>query len=156
MSKALIIIGKWALALLSVAGMALLILEGWLIWHFEHGIGLPTEARLVKISATEPICSVGSQRAYMPLSEMPPLVAKAVIAAEDPDFYQRPSINPFAELIYAAFVDQRPRASNISRSVAHCMASLTPDCCKGRHSGSSFSWPVSPGSFPVNAFSRFT
>ena len=48
MSKALIIIGKLVLALLSVAGMALLILEGWLIWHFEYGIGLPTEAKLTK------------------------------------------------------------------------------------------------------------
>jgi penicillin-binding protein 1A len=112
--------------------MALLILEGWLIWHFEYSIGLPTEARLAQISATEPICSVGGQRAYMPLSDMPPLIAKAVIAAEDSDFYERPSINPFAELIYAAFLNQGPRASNISRSVAHCMTALTPDCCRGQ------------------------
>jgi membrane carboxypeptidase/penicillin-binding protein len=132
MSKALIITGKLILALLSVAGMALLILEGWLIWHFEYGIGLPTEAKLANISATEPICSVDGQRAYIQLSDIPPLVAQAVIAAEDPDFYERPSINPFAELIYAAFINQRPRASNISRSVAHCMTSLTPDCCKGQ------------------------
>ena len=131
MSKALIVIGKWVLALLSVAGMALLILEGWLIWHFEFGIGLPTEARLVNISATEPVCSVGSQRAYIPLSDMPPLVTKAVLAAEDPDFYERPSINPFAEFMYAAFLNERPRTSNISQSVAHCMTSLTPDCCRG-------------------------
>jgi membrane carboxypeptidase/penicillin-binding protein len=131
MPKALIVIGKLFLALLSVAGVALLILEGWLIWHFERGIGLPTEAKLVKISATEPICSVGGQRAYMPLSDIPPLVAKAVSAAEDSDFYERPSINPFAELIYAAFLNQHPRASNILKRVAHCTTSLTPDCCRG-------------------------
>jgi penicillin-binding protein 1A len=132
MSKALIVIGKLVLALLSVAGIALLILEGWLIWHFEYGIGLPTEAKLAKISAAEPICSTGGQRAYIPLSDIPSLVAQAVIAAEEPDFYGRPSINPFAELIYAAFLNQRPRASNLSRSVAHCMTSLTPDCCRGQ------------------------
>jgi len=131
MSKALIIIGKLVLALLSVAGMALLILEGWLIWHFEYGIGLPTEARLTKISATEPICSVNGQRAYIPLSDTPPLVARAVIAAEDPDFYERLSINPFAELVHAALLNQRPRASNIAQSVAHCLMALSPDCCKG-------------------------
>lgn len=131
MSKALIIIGKLVLALLSVAGMALLILEGWLIWHFEYGIGLPTEAKLAKISATEPICSVDGQRAYIPLSDIPPLVAQAVIVAEDPNFYERLSINPFTELVYAALLNQRPHASNISRSVAHCLMSLSPDCCKG-------------------------
>jgi penicillin-binding protein 1A len=119
------------LALLSVAGMALLILEGWLIWHFEYGIGLPTEAKLAKISATEPICSAGGQRAYIPLSDIPPLVAQAAIAAEDPDFYERLSINPFSELVHAALLNQPPRASNISRSVAHCLMSLSPDCCKG-------------------------
>jgi penicillin-binding protein 1A len=132
MRKPLIIIAKLVMALLSVAGMGLLFVEVWLIWHFEYGIGLPTEAKLAKISAIEPICSVGGQRAYMPLSDMPSLVAQAVIAAEEPDFYKRPSINPFAELIYAAFLNQRPSASNLSRSVAHCMASLTPDCCRGQ------------------------
>jgi penicillin-binding protein 1A len=131
MPKVLIIIGKLALALLSVAGMALLILEGWLIWHFEHNIGLPTEARLTKISATEPICSAEGQRTYIPLSDIPPVVAQAILAAEEPDFYTRPSINPFADLLYAVFRGQRPRASNISQSVAICMASLTPDCCGG-------------------------
>ncbi|WP_063799863.1 transglycosylase domain-containing protein [Bradyrhizobium jicamae] len=131
MSKALIIVGKLVLALLSVAGMALLILEGWLIWHFEHGIGLPTEAKLTRISATEPVCSVNGQRVYIPLSDIPPLVAQAVLAAEDPDFYERLSINPFAELVQAVLLNQRPRASNISRSVAHCLMPTSPDCCKG-------------------------
>lgn len=131
MSKALIITGKWALALLSVAGMALLILEGWLICHFEHGVGLPTEARLAKISATALICSADGQRTYVPLSDIPPLVARAILASEEPDFFTRLSIDPFADLVYAMFLGQRPRSSNISRSVAHCMTSLTPDCCAG-------------------------
>jgi membrane carboxypeptidase/penicillin-binding protein len=131
MSKALIIIGKWVLALLSVAGMALLVLEGWLIWHFEYGIGLPTKARLASVSLTEPICSAGGQRAYIPLSDIPPLVAQAVIAAEDPDFYKRLSIDPFTEILYAPFLNQRPHASNVLGSVAHCLMSLSPDCCRG-------------------------
>ncbi|WP_246738067.1 transglycosylase domain-containing protein [Bradyrhizobium sp. CCBAU 051011] len=131
MPKALIVIGKLVLALLSVAGVALLILEGWLIWHFEHGIGLPTEAKLAKISATEPICPVDGQPAYIPLSDIPPLVAQAVITSEDPDFYERLSINPFTDLVYAAFLNRRPGASHILRSVTHCLASLSPDCCKG-------------------------
>ena len=131
MSKALLIIGKLVLGLLSVAGMALLILEGWLIWHFEYCIGLPTEAKLAKISATEPICSVDGRRAYIPLSDTPPLIAQAVIAAEDPDFYERLSINPFTEFVHAALLNQPPRASNISKSVAHCLMSLSPDCCRG-------------------------
>jgi penicillin-binding protein 1A len=136
-----------------VAGIALLILEGWLIWHFEYVIGLPTEAKLAKISSTEPICSVDGQRAHIPLSDIRPLIAQAVIAAEDSDFYERPSINPFTELVYAALLNQRPRASNILRSVAHCLMSLSPDCCRGPNLDRSFGHVVLMGRV-ATVFSR--
>jgi len=48
----LILLGKSVLALLSVAGVLLLVLEGWLIWHVEYGIGLPTETQLAALPAT--------------------------------------------------------------------------------------------------------
>lgn len=50
MRKALIIFGKSLLALLSLAGVALLWFTGWVIWHYEYGIGLPTESTLSALS----------------------------------------------------------------------------------------------------------
>ena len=52
MRKSLIILAKLVLAVLSVAGTGLLILEGWLIWHYEYGIGLPDKDKLAAVSET--------------------------------------------------------------------------------------------------------
>jgi membrane carboxypeptidase/penicillin-binding protein len=131
MRKPLIILAKLVLALLSVAGTGLLILEGWLIWHYEYGIGLPDKEKLAAVSETGPACSVSDQRTYVPLSEIPPLVRQAVIAYEEPDFYERLSANPFIENALASLFDRRPRPAIISQSVARCLMSLSPDCCRG-------------------------
>ena len=61
MRKPLIILAKLVVALLSAAGMGLLILEGWLIWHYEYGIGLPTESTLSALSPTDHVCAAGSR-----------------------------------------------------------------------------------------------
>lgn len=131
MSKALIILAKLVLALLSVAGTGLLILEGWLIWHYQYGIGLPDQAKLAAVSETGPACSISDQRTYVPLSEIPPLVHQAVIAYEEPDFYERLSANPFIENAIASLFNRRPRPAIISQSVTRCLMSLSPDCCRG-------------------------
>jgi hypothetical protein len=62
MRKPLIILAKLVLAVLSVAGTGLLILEGWLIWHYEYGIGLPDKDKLAAVSKTGPACSVSDPR----------------------------------------------------------------------------------------------
>jgi membrane carboxypeptidase/penicillin-binding protein len=124
MRKPLIIVAKVILTLLSVSGMGLLGFEGWLIWHYEYGIGLPDADKLAAISAVGPICSVGDRRTYIPLSEIPPLVRQAVIAYEEPDFYERLSANPFTEHALASLFNRPPRPANISNSVTRCLMSL--------------------------------
>jgi membrane peptidoglycan carboxypeptidase len=133
MQKALIISAKLVLALLSVAGTGLLIVEGWLIWHYEYRAGLPDSAKLAAMSPTGPVCSVDEQRIYIPLSEIPPLIRRAAIAYEEPDFYERPSANPFMEVLLAALHNRTPRPANISQSVSRCLMSMAGDCCKGQN-----------------------
>jgi membrane carboxypeptidase/penicillin-binding protein len=131
MRKALIIFGKSVLALLSLAGVALLWFTGGLIWRYEYGIGLPDKDKLAAVSETGPACSVSDQRTYVPLSEIPPLVRQAVIAYEEPDFHERLSANPFIENALASLFNRPPRPAIISQSVTRCLMSLSPDCCKG-------------------------
>jgi len=131
MRKSLIILAKLVLAVLSVAGTGLMILEGWLIWHYEYGIGLPDKDKLAAVSETGPACSASDQRTYVPLSEIPPLVRQAVIASDEPDFYERLSANPFMEHTLASLFNRRPRPAMISQFVSRCLMSLSPDCCRG-------------------------
>ena len=145
MRKPLIILAKLVLAVLSVAGTGLLILEGWLIWHYEYRIGLPDKDKLAAISRTGPACSSSDQRTYVPLSEIPALVRQAVIASDEPDFYERLSANPFMEHTLASFFNRRPRPAIISQSVSRCLMSLSPDCCRGSNLESQISHLVFMG-----------
>ena len=132
MRKALIIFGKSLLALLSLAGVALLWFTGWLIWHYEYGIGLPTESTLSALSPTDHVCATGARGAFVPLADIPPLIRKAVVAYEDPDFYERPAVGPLAQFALAVASDRRPTASNILSWVTrNCLTALSPECCKG-------------------------
>lgn len=131
MRKPLIILAKLVLALLSVAGTGLLILEGWLIWHYEYDIGLPDKDKLAAVSETGPACSVSDQRTYAALSEIPPLVRQAAIAYDEPDFYERLSANPFIENALTLLTNRRPPPAIISQSVTRCLMSLSPGCCTG-------------------------
>jgi len=127
MRKALIIIGKSVLALLSVSGVALLAFEGWLVWHYEYGLGLPSEDRLAAMSSTGPACTTDVGRTYVPLAEVPPLLRKAAIASEQLDFYEAWSLNPIVEIALATGAGRRPRAGGITQSVGRCLLSLSPE-----------------------------
>jgi membrane carboxypeptidase/penicillin-binding protein len=132
MRKALIIFGKSLLAILSLAGVALLWFTGWLIWHYEYGIGLPTESELSALSPTDHVCAAGGRGAFIRLADIPLLIRKAVVAHEDPDFYERPAVGPLAQFALAAASNRRPIGSNISLSVTrNCLKALSPECCKG-------------------------
>ncbi|MBR1226151.1 MULTISPECIES: transglycosylase domain-containing protein [unclassified Bradyrhizobium] len=131
MRKPFIIIGKLVVALLSVAGTGLLILEGLLIWHYEYRIGLPDKDKLATLSSTAPACSVSDRRTYVPLAEIPPLVRQAAIAYEEPEFYERLSLNPLIEFGAAMAFNRRPQPSGITTSVTMCLISLSPECCRG-------------------------
>src|SRR5207247_31170 len=132
MRKPLSILAKLVVALLSAAGMGLLILEGWLIWHYEYGIGLPTESALAALPSTDHVCSTGARGAFVPLADIPPLIRKAVVAYEDPDFYERPAVGPLAQFALAVVSNRRPSASNISSWVTRsCLKAMSPECCRG-------------------------
>jgi membrane peptidoglycan carboxypeptidase len=132
MRKALIIFGKSLLALFSLAGVALLWFTGWLIWYYEYSIGLPTESTLSALSLTDHVCATGARDAFVPLADIPPLIRKAVVAYEDPDFYERPAVGPLAQFALAVVSDRPPTASNISSWVTRsCLKAMSPECCRG-------------------------
>lgn len=130
MRRYFIFAAKSVLAVLTLTILGVMAFSAYLAWRYAYGIGLPDHNRLAVISATGPACSAEPQRAYVSLAEIPPLLRKAVILSEDPDYYERPSLNLFAELILAVARDRPPRPSDITASVTRCLMSLT-ECCRG-------------------------
>jgi len=139
MRKLVILAAKSALAVISLAGVCLLAFAGWLVWHYEYGLGLPSEDRLATVSSTGPACTTAPQRTYIPLAEIPPLLLKAIVATEQPDFYEAWSLNPFVELALALVGRRKPGPAGITQSVARCLMSLAPEPYNGesldRHVG---------------------
>jgi membrane carboxypeptidase/penicillin-binding protein len=136
MRKPLIILAKLVLALLSVAGMGLLIVESWLIWHYEYCIGLPDESKLAALPSTDRVCSTDGHGIFVPLADIPPRIRMAVVAFEDPDFYERPSVGSLPQLVLAMVSTRGPSTrspwSNITQSVTrNCLRALSPECCRG-------------------------
>lgn len=127
-----ILLGKSVLAMLSIATVLLLYAEGYAIWYFVYGLGLPSESRVAALPATGPLCSASPESPFVPLSEIPPLLRKAVIASENRDFYERPGVGPLARLASDMATGRRPGGSNIIHSVSRdCLQVLVPECCKG-------------------------
>jgi|GEM_PF-3431935 len=135
MRRFLLIAANWVLALLSFMGVGLLALAVYFVWYTEYGMGLPKAKQIAALSATGPACSTDQQRAYVPLAEIPPLLRKAAILYEEPDFYESLSLSPVTALVFGLPVlvsDRLPRSSGITLSVARClMYSLAPDLCRG-------------------------
>lgn len=126
MRKFLVIAAKTVLALLSLAVVGLLAVFAWLVWHYGYNIGLPTEAQLAVVSPTGPACRTDPRRATIPLADMPPLLRKAAVAYEQPDFYEVWSLNPIAEIALALGTGRSPRPAGITQSVARCLVLLAP------------------------------
>jgi membrane peptidoglycan carboxypeptidase len=139
MRKLIIIAAKSVLALISLACVGLLVFVGWFVWHYEYALGLPTKDRIAAVSPTGPACTTVPQRAYIPLAEIPPLLRKAIIASEQPDFYEAWSLNPFVELALALVRRRKPGPAGITQAVARCLLSLAPEPYNGesldRHVG---------------------
>jgi membrane carboxypeptidase/penicillin-binding protein len=128
-----ILLGKSVLALLSIAGVLLLVAEGWLIWHIEYGIGVPTERQIATLPATGHLCSANPEAPYVPLTEIPPLLQKAVLAGYDLDFYTRSHASPLVQLALASDQHRMQAWSAITSSVSHdCLRVLIPACCSGQ------------------------
>ncbi|WP_456619204.1 MULTISPECIES: transglycosylase domain-containing protein [unclassified Bradyrhizobium] len=126
MRKFLFIAAKTVLAVLLLGSTGLLALSGWLVWHYGYSIGLPTEAQLAAVSPTGPACRTDPKHATIPLADIPPLLRDAVIAYEQPDFYEAWTLNPIAEIAFAMGTGRRPRPAGVTQSVARCLLSLSP------------------------------
>jgi len=110
-----------------LCGPILLAWSGWLVWHFEYGLGLPDRQQLAVISGTEKICSAGHDRTFVSLTDIPPLLRNAVLTTDEPGFYSRPTI--LKEFALAAISDRRPRPATIANQLARCL--MPSECCKG-------------------------
>lgn len=126
MRKFLVVAAKTALALLSLAVVGLLAISAWLVWHYGYSFGLPTEAQLAAVSPTGPACRTDPGRTTIPLADIPPLLRNAVIAYEQPDFYQAWSLNPIVETTLGLGTGRGPRPAGITQTVAHCLKLLSP------------------------------
>ncbi|MBR0782321.1 transglycosylase domain-containing protein [Bradyrhizobium iriomotense] len=131
MRKFLVIAAKTTLALLSLASAGLLAVALYVVWHFEYEVGVPDVARIAAASATGPVCRADKQDPYTPLADIPLLLQKAVIASEEPEFYERPSLNPYFESVFAAIVRREPRSSGITWGVTRCLVAGSANCCRG-------------------------
>jgi membrane carboxypeptidase/penicillin-binding protein len=130
MRKFLNFLIKFVVVLLLVATTALVAIVGWFVWHYEYGIGLPDRQKLLAVSAADRICSSDGERNFVPLAAVPPVVRDAFLAYEEPEFFERPPINPFVEVAGAAFFRRAPRNASISNTVMRCLMSLSTECCK--------------------------
>jgi penicillin-binding protein 1A len=131
MKTFLVLLGKSVLTLLSIAGVLLLVLEGWLIWHFEYDLGLPDETRIASLPTTGHLCLAGPDSSYMPLTAIPPLLQKTVLVAYDLEFYERLHAGLLVQFALAA--DRRRPWSPITLSISrNCLRLLVPSCCKGQ------------------------
>ena len=131
MHRLFVVAARSTLALLGLATVGLMAFASYLAWHYAYGIGLPDRNRLAAVSATGPACSTDAQRTYVALAEIPLLLRKAVILSEEPDYYERPSLNLFAEIALSVAHDRSPRPSHITGSVTRCLMSLAEGCCHG-------------------------
>jgi penicillin-binding protein 1A len=131
---------KSVAVLLLGSAVALVAVIGLFFWRYEYEIGLPDPGKLAMVLAADPICSSGDgERSFVPLDATPPVVRKAFLASEEPDFYSRSAINPYTEIAEAALFGREPHHAMISNAVARCLlTSLNRDW-----SGRTFDWQIS-------------
>ncbi|WP_338831493.1 transglycosylase domain-containing protein [Bradyrhizobium sp. 27S5] len=131
MRKFVIVAAKLILSAVSLVGIGLLLFAGWLVWHYEYALGLPSEDGLASISTTGPACTAAPDRTYISLADIPPLLRKAAIAYEQPDFYEARSLSPIIGIAHAAANGGKGPPSGIIQSVTRCLMSFSTDCCRG-------------------------
>lgn len=131
MRKFLTVAAKTVLAVLSLGGIGLLALALYVVWHFEYEVGLPDVSHIAAASAAGPGCRADKQGPYTPLSQIPVLLQKAIIASEEPEFYERPTLNPYLESVLAVISNRSPRQSGITWGVTRCLVGRSANCCRG-------------------------
>jgi membrane peptidoglycan carboxypeptidase len=121
------------IAALIVSATTVSFVAGWSYGYYGARVNLPPEQELAALSATNGICRPQGARDFLTLETTPPLVRSAVLAAEDPDFFERPPVNPAYDLVRAMF-DSQPRSKSfaISAAVERCLMSLSQQCWRTR------------------------
>jgi penicillin-binding protein 1A len=127
MRRFLVIAAKTVLIALSLAIVGLLAFVGWLVWHYQHSAGLPTQTQLAAIAPTGPACSTDPKRTYVPLADVPALLRDTAITLAQPDFYEAWSLNPVIGIAVAMSRGSRPRPAGVTQSVSRCLQSLSPE-----------------------------
>lgn len=131
MRKFLVVAARTVLAVLSLGGVGLLALAIYVVWHFEYEVGLPDVDRIAATSTMGPVCRTDEQDPYTPLAEIPELLQKAIIASEEPGFYERRSLNPYLESALAAVFNRKGQPSGITWGVTRCLIGRSANCCRG-------------------------
>jgi membrane peptidoglycan carboxypeptidase len=132
MRRLAIILVKSVAALLFACVATSVAFAGWFVWYYSARFDIPSVEKFVAISPADRICSLNDERTFVPLAAIPAMVRNAVLAAVEPEFYDRWTTNPFSEVAHALVFDHRPRSAAISHAVSHCLMSLSSRCCKGQ------------------------
>jgi penicillin-binding protein 1A len=140
MRKFLVVTAKTVLAVLSLCGAGLLALALYAVWYCEYEIGVPDVARIAAMSGAGPVCRGDEPVPHVPLADIPALLKKAIIVSEEPEFYERPSLNPYVESALAAVSNRQPRPSGITWRVTGCLIKASRNCCRGLdwHQGNAY------------------
>lgn len=130
MRRFLIIVSKSVLLLVSAVAAALLLGVGYLLWRYDYSVTVPDLDKLAAAPSGR-VCSASASQNYLALDEIPLLLRRTLILSEEPEFYARPSLNPFIEIAVGLAANHPPRLSGITMSVTRCLVALNPNYCKG-------------------------
>ena len=114
--------------LLTSAAVAFLI--GWFFGYYGARIYLPPQQELRAVSAETGICRTSGSQEFITLEATPATLRDAILAAEDPDYFTRPSVYlPALDLLWGMF-DRRPRnrSAAITAPVARCLMTRSRQC----------------------------
>jgi membrane peptidoglycan carboxypeptidase len=118
---------------LTVSAAAVSFVAGWFYGYYGATVSLPPQQELAALSAANGICRPQGARDFLTLEATPPLVRDAVLAAEDPGFFERPPASPAFDVVRSLFGSHQKRSSfAITAPVEQCLMSLSPACWRTR------------------------
>jgi penicillin-binding protein 1A len=98
----------WFAVTLAALFLAAAAWAGWLYWNVAKS--LPDHRLASETSSWRGCLPEGSNRQFVPLNEIPANAVNAFLAAEEPDFLNRPAFNPVVTVIQA-LRGMRPRGT---------------------------------------------
>jgi penicillin-binding protein 1A len=114
-----------------VLAAATAFLTGWFFGHYNARIDLPSQQELRALSAGTGICRAPGGQEFLDLDVTPALLRDAVLTAEDPDYFERPSVwFPGFDLIRGMFFERAGTSQSvaITAPVQRCLMSRSRQC----------------------------